>query len=96
MLAVAEVDDTAVDNVRAKMRCSIHTCHSGKKNSGGSSKLLAVVCIVLTPEVAVTVALPPTGLVKTLVHMKSGSSENGSGRVIDLAATVNHDRCLAW
>lgn len=57
--------------------------------------MLAVVSVVLTLEVAVAVALPTTGVVKTLVHTESRSSENGYGRVIDSAGRVNHGQCLA-
>ena len=91
-----EVEGKAVGDVRAKMRCSIQACCSGENPGGGASTLLAVVSVVVAPEVAVAVALPPSGIAEALVHRGSGSSENGSGRVIDAAGTVNRGRLLAW
>ena len=57
--------DTAVGDVRAEMRLSIHACCSNE-NTGGSSTLL-VVAVVLTPEVVATVEVPAIGMVETLV-----------------------------
>ena len=80
--------DTAVGDVRAEMRRSIHACCSNE-NTGGSSTLL-VVAVVLTPEVVATVEVPAIGMVETLVP--TASESNGSGRVIDSDGAVKRGR----